>query len=236
MPANGIPSGGVNFPKSSNSLVRRYSPFLIGIIATVGVAVLVSCKQPIPLSVCRGNDCLGIFANKVTADADKNWTGSFLVMKSPFGIHSYGVAGACLFVESAALKLPQTNAIPPGGTCSNDDECTLADPVDPKFAGWEGRCEWTTGTCWIRPGGGAKQSSVCNKGLTPKLGFPTTPSNIPAFNSGTLNGYLKDGANRSIRVRVLARLIGSDGSFNEKWSDPVSLNTRPTLPTPDVHR
>jgi len=259
MLANGIPGGGVSFLKSSNSFVRRYWPFLIGMFATVLIVVRVPGQ---PAALCRGSDCLTILAQKVTADGDNNWTGSFVVTKSPFGIHSDRLSGACLFVESAALNLPD-KATSPGGKCSSDDQCgggVLRDdpgPADDAFVGWEGRCDKGTGTCWIRPGkGDATKSPVCNKKLTPKLTIPT-PSNIPAFNPASLTAHLKSSG--PIRARVLACLNGSFttppgtkpnppcgdlGNTNriETFGAPVLLNTKPggliptPTPTPNIHR
>lgn len=197
--------------------------------------------------ICDGDDCLTIVANPVVEDTNtKDWTGSYVLLHSTYGIHSNRLSGACLFVESAALNLPPTkDIIPPGGTCSSDDQCTLADPVPPKFADWEGRCDRDAGTCWIRPGPGTPATSmVCNKLQTPGPGV-TTPSNIPAFNPAALNDYLTDAAKSSkkIRARVQACLNGKftptsadpkppcgggkTGNKLEPFGDPVSLDTKP---------
>jgi hypothetical protein len=189
-------------------------------------------------SLCFGDDCRAITANKVTADASAALVGSFTVHKAgPLGaIHSEGVSGACLFVESAALNLP--TSMLPQGECSNDRQCggyidpATAPPDQRPFAGWEGVCRQKT--CWVRPGGGAPHSDLCNKGVHAVDDVPN-PSNAPGYDLAKLKPYLADSAKgRPVKFRTIACLNGTfsgdppcavgKGDFLMDTSDPAEFS------------
>jgi len=172
--------------------------------------------QAQPISRCEGDDCRTIETGKVTADANNGLTGTFTVKEShaPFAIHSSGNAGACLFVESSALKLPADWELPSGGRCASDRDCgglrNTNIPGD-RFDKWEGVCHQEDGSCWIRPGRGFPlQSAVCNKGVVATNDVPVK-SNIPPFDPSTLQNLLTEDAlrNMHIKVRVVACLNGN---------------------------
>jgi len=200
----GPDDGPLQGPKIPDPFVRKYWPFFIGIpLVVLGIVIVDKYYWPF---MCFGDDCLTIVANKVTANASNGLTGSFTVEKGSIfnSISSQGVSGACLFVESAALKLPISP--PPGGKCTSDDQCG-GQLTDPAFKDWEGICHRATKTCWIRPGGGALHSEVCNKGVTLNPG--TAPSNSSPFDPSTLKDKLANPANKKIKVRVFACLNGT---------------------------
>jgi len=188
----------------------------------IGIAVLALTfsgfnftLQAQPISRCEGDDCRTIDAGRVTADVNNGLTGTFTVKEShtPYAIHSSGNAGACLFVESSALKLPADWPVPSSGRCESDSDCGRLQnsPIPGDPAKWEGVCHKEDGSCWIRPGGGFPlQSAVCNKGVMATNDVPVK-SNIPPFDPSTLQNLLTEDAirNKHIKVRILACLNGN---------------------------
>jgi hypothetical protein len=237
-------------PKLPDSFVRKHWQFVIGVGLIIIILVwFIWWPKRWPIMICLDDNCRTVVAEKVTSNTNNGLTGHFTVKRSFFNaIPSEGRAGACLFVESAALVLPGA-ATPPGGTCTSDAQCgeiLKDDPTtttDDAFVGWEGLCHKSSGTCWIRPGkGDLLQSEVCNKGFKAE-DDKLNDANIPAFNPAALKDKLTNEAkNKPIKVRVFACLNspftpapppfkppcgGGAGKKRTAWGDPEEFSTGP---------